>query len=155
MPAVYGTVVILDLDRFKEYTIQQGFNAYKPNIVTGTLSHLVLDVASKRTGSILYGLDWDRGTEEAIIVFPGMESLQVKEDLLSIAKEICELGASITIVALHEAIITPGRVSQRKLRRIFKREFSILERLKHRGGGLVYIDGEIFHICKRPCLGIE
>ncbi|MCE4606118.1 MAG: hypothetical protein F7B59_02150 [Desulfurococcales archaeon] len=72
-PVVQGTLVILDLDRFKEYTIQHELDDYKPNTVTGTLSRLVSALASKYSGSILHGLDWERGTEEAVLVYPGTD----------------------------------------------------------------------------------
>jgi len=152
-PVLQGTVVILDLDRFKEYTTQYGLDEYEPNIITGTLSRLVSDLSSKHSGSILYGLDWERGTEEAILVFPGMDPLNIQNDLLNLAREMCSLGASITIVASREPMVIPSRLTQRELRRVFRRVYSILERLKRRGGGTVYVEGVIHRVCTNRLSG--
>lgn len=100
MSLVEGTVVVMDLDRFEELTRRMGWDQYKPNIVTGTLTQLVEWFASKWRAVVVYGLDQERGTEEAVLEIPGVEPEELREDLEYIRRRIKELGASITIVAV-------------------------------------------------------
>jgi len=100
MSLIEGTVVVMDLDRFEEMTEKMGWDQYKPNIVTGTLTQLVEWFASKWRAVVIYGLDPKRGTEEVVLEIPGVEPEELREDLEYIRKRIEELGASITIVAV-------------------------------------------------------
>ena len=102
---VWGSVVILDLDRFKEVTKSRGWTEYKPNIITGELSHLVDAFVRKWSAHLVYGLDWDRGTEEAVIEIPGVTPDEIKEDLELIRRRIEELGASISIGVAYGPIL--------------------------------------------------
>ncbi|MCE4606119.1 MAG: hypothetical protein F7B59_02155 [Desulfurococcales archaeon] len=67
--------------------------------------------------------------------------------MISLVREVCNLGASITIVASLEPLITPLKLNRRELKRVFGRVYTILRKLKHRRGGLVYIDGEVVRVC--------
>ena len=100
MSLIEGTVVVMDLDRFEEMTEKMGWDQYKPNIVTGTLTQLVEWFASKWRAVVIYGLDPKRGTEEVVLEIPGVEPEELREDLEYIRKRIEELGASITVVAV-------------------------------------------------------
>lgn len=141
---VLGTIVVMDLDRFEEYVRLHGLDPYKPNDVTGTLSYLVNEFALKWQGVIVYGLDWERGTEEAIIEIPFVHPNDVKEDLDRIRLIIKNLGASITIVAVYDYVLarmarnrreayygTPGR----------SRAVHLLRRFKRKGGDIVIVSG--------------
>ena len=100
MSLVEGTVVVMDLDKFEELTEKMGWNRYKPNIITGTLTQLVEWFVSKWRAVVVYGLDPKRGTEEVILEIPGVEPEELRKDLECIRRKIEELGASITIVAV-------------------------------------------------------
>ncbi|MEM1685826.1 MAG: hypothetical protein QXO93_01845 [Acidilobaceae archaeon] len=144
----WGTIIIIDLDRFSEFIESRGLNPYSPNDVTGELSRLIDIFKSKHSAIVIYGLDWDRGTEEAIIEIPEVEAESLIEDLKDIAKTINSLGASATIVALTGYILGKEARNRREaykgdIRRKAKR---ILEKLKRRGGNLLYVDGLIYKV---------
>jgi hypothetical protein len=141
---VEGLIIILDLDRFEEYTIKHGFNQYKPNIITGTLTKLVEEFIKKWQASLIYGLDYERGTEEVVIEIPfGHEKLEeIVEDLKNIKNEINKLNASISIVVIKDYVIgkparnrreayygTPGR----------RRALRILRKIKKKGGNEIAV----------------
>lgn len=137
--------MVLDLDRFEELSRARGFNEYTPNEITGLLSHLVDRFARKWSGVVVYGVDWERGTEEAVIEIPEVEAEELEQDLIEIAEEVRRAGASITIVALTGFISGDPAKNRREaysggLRGYAKR---ILEKLKRRGGGAVYVNGRI------------
>jgi len=98
---VEGTVVIMDLDKFEEMTISMGWDQYKPNIVTGTLTQLVEWLVRKWSAFVVYGLDPKRGTEEVVLEIPNVRPEELRDDLEYIRREINRLGASITIVAVY------------------------------------------------------
>ncbi|MET1159454.1 MAG: hypothetical protein ABWW65_00700 [Thermoprotei archaeon] len=131
-----GLIIVLDLDKFEEYVTEHGLDPYKPNIVTGTLTRLVEDFAIKWRGIIIYGLDYERGTEEAVIEIPyGHEHLDdIMRDLEKIKEEINKLGVSISIAVVKDYVYpvpardrreayygTPGRRRAVKLLRSIKR----------------------------------
>ncbi|RLF04977.1 MAG: hypothetical protein DRJ60_06310 [Thermoprotei archaeon] len=89
---VNGITVFLDLDRFKEITRSMGWTEYKPNIITGSLTHLIEEVASRLRGIVIHGLDEERGTEEAIIKFIEADENEVLKSLEKIRREIERLG---------------------------------------------------------------
>jgi hypothetical protein len=141
---VEGLIIILDLDRFEEYTIKHGFDQYKPNIITGTLTKLVEEFVKKWQASLIYGLDYERGTEEAIIEIPfGHERIErIVEDLRNIKNEINKLDASISIVVVKDYVIgkparsrreayygTPGR----------RRALRLLRKIKKKGGNEIVV----------------
>jgi len=142
----WGCIIVMDLDRFKEYVELKGLSVYEPNIVTGTLSALVEDLARRYQAVVVYGLDWSRGTEEAVLEVPGVEAVELEGDLVRIAEEVLRLGSSITIVALTGYVsCAPARdrreaYSGHPLR---SKARGVLESLKRRCGGVVYIDGVI------------
>lgn len=103
---VEGLIIVMDLDKFKEVTRERGFDPYKPNIITGTLTSLVTNFVSKWGGVVIYGLDFSRGTEEAVIEIPyGHEHLgEIARDLEEIKREMNELGASISIAVVRDYV---------------------------------------------------
>ncbi len=132
-----GLIIFMDLDKFEKYTKEHGFNEYKPNIITGTLTSLVEEFSRKWRACIIYGLDYERGTEEAIIEIPyGYENVEeIISDLSKIKETINRLGAKITIVVIKDYVLckparnrreayhgTPGRRRATQLLRKYKRK---------------------------------
>ena len=141
---VMGTIVVMDLDRFEDYVKRHGLDPYKPNVVTGTLSNLVNDLALKWHGVIVYGLDWNRGTEEAIIEIPLTHPEEVRDDLERIRSTIEDLGASITIVAVYDYVLARPARDRREAyygTNGRARAIRILRKLKRRGGNIVAVVG--------------
>lgn len=141
---VRGLIIVLDLDKFEEFIREKGWDPYKPNIITGTLTSLVEDFARKWNGVIIYGLDRKRGTEEVVIEIPyGYEYLdEIVKDLYKIKEEINKLGASISIVVVKDFVYpkpvnnqreayqgTPGR----------RRAWRIIRRIKRSGGNKILV----------------
>ncbi len=146
---VEGTIVAIDLDNFSEVVRSRGWSSYKPNPATGLLTNLISELVEKYMGFVVYGLDWDRGTEEALIEIPCVEPREVASDLKKIVFELKGLGVSASIVAIKDYVMckradsrrnaynsTPGR----------KRAIRILKYLKRRGGEAIYIDGELIAV---------
>ncbi len=140
---VMGTVIILDLDKFEEKTIREGWNQYTPNIITGELSRLVEEFVRKWCARVVYGLDWKRGTEEAVIEVPGVKPDEVVADLEKIRQEIRELGATISIGVAYGPIIFDKPRSRREAYKSYTRRLALkaLRKIKRKGGdGLMVIE---------------
>ncbi len=143
MTIIEGTVVILDLDRFSELTKSMGWDEYKPNIITGTLTHLVEDFVRKYSADILYGLDHKRGTEEAVIEIPYVKPEEIIDDLKRIKAEIEKLGASISIGVAYGPL-EPVKVRCRRdaYSGITRRKaLKALREAKRKGGNKIVIFG--------------
>ena len=98
---VEGTVVALDLDRFEEEVERRGWSKWSPNEATGLLSSLVEGLARRWRGVVVYGLDWDRGTEEAVLEFPLVKPSELARDLEEIRETVKrEAGVTLTIAAV-------------------------------------------------------
>ncbi|MCE4625549.1 MAG: hypothetical protein F7C35_06775 [Desulfurococcales archaeon] len=147
-----GTIIVVDIDRMEETVKERGWSEYKPNPATGKLSQLIEKFASKWGAVIVYGLDWERGTEEAVIEIPLTDPHDVKDDLVEIAREMEETGVTLTIVAIRSPITgRPARSRREAYSGYRRRAKKILESLKRKGGGTVYIDGEIVYRRGTPC----
>ena len=141
---VEGAIVILDLDRFGEEVEKRGLSEYSPNIATGTLTSLVEAFVSKWSAVVLYGLDHARGTEEAVIVVPGVDPWELEEDLVGIARAIEELGFSVSIVADRIPVVACKPLRERRLYEPhYRRVKRLLASVKRRGGGMVVIEGSV------------
>ncbi len=140
-----GLIVLIDLDRFEEYTIEKGLNPYVPNDVTGELTRLVEDLAIKHRGVVIYGLDHERGTEEALLEIPfGYEEVgSIVKDLEKLKNHINSHGVGVTIVVVYDYVsgqpasnrreayhATPGR----------RRAVKILKDLKKKGGNILHVE---------------
>ena len=140
-PPVEGTIVMLDLDNFSEIIAERGWSEYSPNPATSLLTRLVEEFVRKWQGVVVYGLDEERGTEEAVIEIPYVEPEEVASDLERIKEEMNKLGVGITIVAVKGYVLaqpapqreaytaTPTR----------RRAHSLLRKLKRRGGNTVLV----------------
>ncbi|ABM80713.1 hypothetical protein [Hyperthermus butylicus] len=141
-PGVEGTIVILDLDKFGEVVAERGWSEYEPNPATGLLTNLVERFARKWQAVVIYGLDEERGTEEAVLEIPYVEPEEVREDLEAIRREVNRLGVGVTIVAVKGIVTGQPAMDRREayygtpFRRYAR---SLLEKLKRRGGNAVFI----------------
>jgi hypothetical protein len=142
---VEGTVVVIDLDRFEDVVRERGWSEWSPNEATGLLSSLVEWLARKWRGVIVYGLDWERGTEEAVIEFPLVEPGELEGDLKLIQKRLVEeAGVSATIVAVRGYVLArPARDRREAYRGTPARReaLRVLRAAKRRGGGALVIRG--------------
>ena len=143
-PLVPGVIVVIDLDRFGEYVEKRGLDSYKPNLVTGELTNLVEQFARKFQGVVVYGLDYERGTEETVIEIPyGVDYVdQIVLELKQIARRIRELGVTLTAIVVVDYVTgrparnrrdayrgTPGR----------RRALKALKEAKRRGGDKIVV----------------
>ncbi|BAA80869.2 hypothetical protein APE_1864.1 [Aeropyrum pernix K1] len=148
---VEGTIVVIDIDRFEEKTRMLGLDPYRPNRFTALLTNLVEELAVSWRAIVVYGLDRERGTEEAVIEIPLTKPEEVEDDLVRVAREMCEARAPVTIVAI-EGLVGPGKPVDRRLAYSGSpdraRARRILEKLKRRGGGAVYVNGRIVWKCR-------
>lgn len=142
---VEGTVVVIDLDRFGEVVRERGWSEWSPNEATGLLSSLVEWLARKWRGVVVYGLDWERGTEEAILEFPLTEPRELEADLKLIQERLSsEAGVTATIVAVRGYVAArPARDRREAYRGTPTRReaIRILRAAKRRGGGALVIVG--------------
>ncbi|MEB3789480.1 MAG: hypothetical protein GSR72_06280 [Desulfurococcales archaeon] len=145
-PGVQGSLIIIDLDRFEEIVSERGWNRYKPNPATGLLTRLVEDFARKWSAVVIYGLDYERGTEEVVLEIPGVCPWELEDDLVDIAKHVEAVDVTVTIVAVCTDVTGIPARNRREAYSSYRREAQrMLERLKRRGGGVVYIDGKIVY----------
>ncbi|MCE4604812.1 MAG: hypothetical protein F7B20_07625 [Aeropyrum sp.] len=148
---VEGTIVIIDLDRFEEVTERLGLDRYRPNRYTGLLSGLVESLASRWSAVVVYGLDWRRGTEEAVLEIPLVEPREVKGDLVKLARRLCEEGIPATIVAVKGLVGAARPIGRREAYTGSPdraRARRLLESLKRRGGGAVLVEDAIVWRCR-------
>ncbi len=150
-PALYGTIILIDIDNMEEIMKRRGWNQYSPNQATGLLSNLIEDLARKWQAVIVYGLDWTRGTEEAILEIPGIDPEDLTDDLIRIIDKLCyEAKVTATIVVVRGPVTGVTSASQRRAYEGYRRRAKrILEKLKRKGGGLLYVNGSIVYIS--PC----
>jgi GGDEF domain-containing protein len=111
---VNGVTVVLDLDNFKEVMKVMGWSEYKPNVVTGSLTRLVKEVASKLGGIVVHGLDEERGTEEAVVKFVGADVEEVLEELERVRLEIERIGKESRSNATISAGVYVGPITSLK-----------------------------------------
>ncbi|MEM3562707.1 MAG: hypothetical protein QXR19_05735 [Candidatus Jordarchaeaceae archaeon] len=140
-----GAGIFLDLDNFKEIMKKMGWTEFKPNTITGNLTQLIQLFASKHTANILWGLDQERGTEEAYleVVEPDIEEL--KRDLENIRKEIEALGkktksnATISIGVAYGKIYNIKPQGRRELIKnpLGNRAWKALQKAKRSGGNKI------------------
>ncbi|MBU7014646.1 MAG: hypothetical protein HXS52_14000 [Theionarchaea archaeon] len=93
-------VIALDLDRFGELTRKMGWTEYSPNPVTRYLSHAVADFAKTHQATILYGLDFERGTEEAQMYCSHPDMERMITDLETMRKEIRTISETTLSVGI-------------------------------------------------------
>ena len=140
---IEGTVIIMDLDEFEKITKEKGFDEYKPNIITGTLTYLIENFVRKWSAYVVYGLDYERGTEEVIIEIPLVRPEDVMEDVKRISETIKSLGASISIGMSYGPIIFMKARNRREAysNPTIRLALKALQEAKRRGGGRIIVYG--------------
>jgi len=144
---VKGITVFLDLDRFKEITRSMGWTEYKPNIITGSLTHLIEELVSRLRGVVVHGLDEERGTEEAIIKFIDADESEVLKGLEKVRREIEKLGkesgsnATVSIGVYIGPItsIKPQSLSEAKKTLEVTMALRALKKAKKMGGNRIVV----------------
>lgn len=138
---------MLDLDHFGEITKKAGWLEYKPNIVSGLLTELVTELLSKHHGTHLRGINFQRGTEEAVLFFSTPDPQILLEDLETLRKRIQllqgELSFPVTISiglafgpSLHMRISETSNLMQIPL---FKSANKALRKAKKQGGNRIIV----------------
>lgn len=85
--------IYIDLDNFGEIVKGKGLSEYKPNIVTGEITNLILKFAHEHNATILFGLDESRGTEEAVLEIIEEENIdKIIRDLHKLKRTIEKIG---------------------------------------------------------------
>lgn len=95
-----AVVIAVDLDNFAEIVKKRGWTAYSPNPVTRYLSHAVSNFAKNHSATIIHGLDFERGTEEAVIYCSDPDLGSIIADLKVMRKEIYDLGETTLSVGI-------------------------------------------------------
>lgn len=95
-----AVVIAVDLDNFCDVVKKKGWTTYSPNPVTRYLSHAVFAFCQKHTATIIHGLDFERGTEEAVIYCSDVDTDSITADLETIRKEIYVLGETTLSVGI-------------------------------------------------------
>lgn len=85
-------LVYLDLDNFKQTVKEKGWTSYTPNPITAELSEMVKEISEKHAASVLFGLDFERGTEEALLFFSDIPPEILEHDLEAMRRRIEALG---------------------------------------------------------------
>lgn len=115
---VDGAGIFLDLDKFKETTKKMGWTEFKPNPISGNLTQIVQIFASKHNANILWGLDQERGTEEAYLEVVEPELEELHKDLEEVRRKIENLGKETKSYAHLSIGVAYGKISNRKPRSI-------------------------------------
>ena len=105
-----SVVVFIDLDNFKEISKSQGWNEFSPNIITGTLTALIENLVRKHFGSIIFGLDAARGTEECLMMFSAPDFDLLFDDLEKLRLEVKNLSEKIKSTISVSIGIARGKV---------------------------------------------
>lgn len=95
-----AVVIALDLDKFSDVIKEKGWTAYSPNRVTRYLSHAVSAFAEKHHATVLYGLNFERGTEEAQLYCSDPDMQQVIADLECMREDIHTMGETTLSVGI-------------------------------------------------------
>ena len=91
-----SAIVILDLDQFGSKMKEMGWSEYKPNVITGSLSDLLTNLLSRQHGTHIRGIDYQRGTEEAVLFFSAPNSKQLIKSLEQLIVQIEKLGRDLS-----------------------------------------------------------
>jgi hypothetical protein len=107
-----AVIVALDLDDFSTVTRQKGWTPYAPNSVTRYMSHAVSHLAETHHATILHGLDFERGTEEAQIYCSSPHMDALLKDLEQMRATVLSLGGTTLSVGIVQV---PSRIPPRSL----------------------------------------
>lgn len=139
---VEGTIIMVDLDAFGEEVKRRGWDEYRPNDATALVTEWIKGFASKHRAVVVWGLDEERGTEEAVLEAPFVEPEELREELEQLRKALNSMGIKVTIVAVKGYLLLKGARSRRDAYHSTpdrRRAKKLLERTKRRGGNRVVI----------------
>jgi GGDEF domain-containing protein len=140
-------LVYLDLDGFSQAVKAKGWATYTPNPITAELSGMVVEISETHATAILYGLDFKRGTEEALLFFSDIPEKVLEEELEDMRKRIESLGREFgtgTTISIGVAANIPGgnlgAVKRQDIKRhpILKLAYDALRKAKKRGNCVVW-----------------
>ncbi|MEM3526223.1 MAG: hypothetical protein QXV37_02310 [Candidatus Jordarchaeaceae archaeon] len=145
LPQVNGVGIFFDLDNFKEIMKKMGWTEYKPNIITGNLTKHIQLFASKYNANILWGLNQERGTEEAYLEVVEPDPEKLYNDLEEIREKIEKLGKETKSNAKLSIGVAYGKIenikprSKRELIKtpLGKKAWKALKTAKKTGGNKV------------------
>jgi GGDEF domain-containing protein len=144
-PQVDGVGIFLDLDKFKEVIKKMGWTEFKPNVITGNLTQFIQTFASKHNANILWGLNQQRGTEEAYLEVVEPDAEELYKDLEEIRKKIEKLGKETKSNAHLSIGVAYGKIgnvkprSRRELTRtpLGSKAWNALKEAKKTGGNKI------------------
>ncbi len=142
-----SAIVILDLDQFGSKMKALGWSEYKPNVITGSLTELVTSLLTRHHGTHIRGLDYQRGTEEAVLFFSDPNSEQLLKALKHIMVEIEKLGRDLSqsttlSIGISFGPVPPIRLHQNSdLKQVFlyKSAKKALRTAKKQGGNRMIV----------------
>jgi len=120
----------MDLDNFKEISNEQGWTKYRPNIITGTLTQLILDLVGKYAATVIYGLNEKEGTEECMLLFSSIYLEDLLQDLEHIRAEIERLGKISKTNATISIGVAVGKSIDNKPAKSRKKEYLITDPIR-------------------------
>jgi GGDEF domain-containing protein len=135
-------LVYLDLDDFRRAVKAKGWTHYAPNPITAELSEMVVEISETHAAAILSGLDFKRGTEEALLFFSDIPEHVLEEELEDMRKRIESLGKEFstgTTISIGVAANIPGMnlgtIKRQDIKRhpILKLAYDALRKAKKRG----------------------
>jgi hypothetical protein len=107
-----AVIVAVDLDDFSTVTRQKGWTPYSPNPVTRYMSHAVSRLAQTHHATLLHGLDFERGTEEAQIYCSSPDMDVLLRDLEEMRATIVSLSGTTLSVGIVQV---PSQIPPRSL----------------------------------------
>lgn len=142
-----GTVVFLDLDNFKKCMESKNWSEYTPNPITRHLTNKIMRYVREYRVFILWGLNRQRGTEEAILFFQ-YEKDFIQELIEELRKDVMKLARRYHAPTSLSAGLAEGKVPKvKKIKSHSKREFKkdptiflayrALKKAKKRGGNCI------------------
>jgi len=140
-------LVYLDLDDFGQAVKTKGWGTYTPNPVTAGLSEIVVGISETHSAAILFGLDFARGTEEALLFFSDVPEEVLEERLEDTRKRIESLGKEFgtgTTISIGVAANIPEMnlkaVKRQDIKRhpILRLAYDALRKAKKKGNCVVW-----------------
>jgi GGDEF domain-containing protein len=145
----YGTVVFLDLDNFKTCMEEKNWSEYTPNPITRYLTQEIMRYVREYRVLTLWGLDRNRGTEEAILFFQ-YEKEFVQDIIEELREDVMTLAHRHNAPTSLSAGLAEGKTPKvKKIKSHSKREFKkdltiflayrALKKAKKKGGNRIIV----------------
>lgn len=95
-----AVIVAVDIDDFSRVTREKGWSPYSPNPVTRYLSHAISDLVHTHHATLLHGLDFERGTEEAQIYCSSPDMNRLIIDVEEMRTQVFSLSGTTLSVGI-------------------------------------------------------